>query len=212
MVRQPKLRSFRNEITGIGMIEILVTLVILASGLMGVASLQYISALSHSDAMVRSLAVLVAEQLSERLRAAAKLSNKGDGLVLDNAYFVGDNFNFAGLSCADSTKSDYDCFCLAIPTAVPNCETGTCSPAQTAQYDIHQLSCAAVQTNPLTEVSLSCNDNDTSDTDSCSAGSRYSILVRWPVAPWQNKNLAVNSICNSTTTDLFACVSVELFL
>lgn len=212
MVRQPKLSSSRNSIKGIGMIEILVTLVILAIGLMGVASLQYISALSHSDAMLRSLAVLVAEQLSERLRAAAKLSNKGDGLVVDNAYFVGDKFNFSGLSCTDSTKSDYNCFCLTIPASIPNCEVNTCTSAQTAQYDIHQLTCAAVQTYPLTEVSLSCNDKDTTDMDNCSAGSRYNILVRWPVVSWQNKDLAVNSVCNSSMTELYQCVSMELYL
>ena len=212
MFTQPNVGAFRKDIKGIGMIEILVTLVILAIGLMGVASLQFISALSNSDAMARSQAVLVAEQLSDRLRTASRLSDNSDGLVVDNAYFVANNFNFAGLSCADTSKSYYNCFCLAIPADIPNCETGTCTPAQTAQYDAHQLSCAAVQTNPLMEVSLGCNDNDTSDTDSCSAGSRHSILVRWPVAPWQNKNLAVNSVCNSSTTELFACVSVELFL
>ena len=68
MFIQPNVGAFRKHIKGIGMIEILVTLVILAVGLMGVASLQFISALSNSDAMARSQAVLVAEQLSDRLR------------------------------------------------------------------------------------------------------------------------------------------------
>ena len=55
-----------------GMVEILVTLFILTVGLLGVASLQFVSAFSNADALHRSQAVLVAQQFSERLRAAAE--------------------------------------------------------------------------------------------------------------------------------------------
>ena len=42
---------------GVGMVEILVTLFILTVGLLGVASLQFVSAFSNADALHRSQAV-----------------------------------------------------------------------------------------------------------------------------------------------------------
>ena len=119
-----------------GMVEILVTLFILTVGLLGVASLQFVSAFSNADALHRSQAVLVAQQFSERLRAAAEPSALGLGLVVDNQYFVQDAYNFAGLSC-DSGGSPYECFCLALPASLPNCQQNQCSSSQFAQFDAY---------------------------------------------------------------------------
>ncbi len=46
---------------GVGMIEVLVTLFILSIGILGVASMQFVSSFSNSDALNRSQSVMVAQ-------------------------------------------------------------------------------------------------------------------------------------------------------
>ncbi|GGZ57212.1 hypothetical protein GCM10011274_14260 [Paraglaciecola chathamensis] len=194
-----------------GMVEILVTLFILTVGLLGVASLQFVSAFSNADALHRSQAVLVAQQFSERLRAAAEPSALGLGLVVDNQYFVQDAYNFAGLSC-DSGSSPYECFCLALPPSLPNCQQNQCSSAQFAQFDAYEVSCAVTAAAPSLLVSLSCDDNNTLDADSCSAGSRHQIMVAWPVESWQNQERILNVECNENQSIAHDCVTLDLTL
>ncbi len=196
---------------GVGMIEILITLFILSIGLLGVASLQFISAFSNADAMSRSQAVMVAQQFSERLRANATMSSVSNGLVVDNTYFDSTIYNFNNLTCASSAR-DYQCFCQSLPADIPDCRSGECSGAEFAIYDGYEVSCAAAATNPGTEVALSCEDNDTTDTDSCSPGSRHEILLSWPVESWQNQNRILNSACGGSSTDPKDCVILELTL
>lgn len=202
---------FYTRQNGVGMIEVLITLFILSIGLMGVASLQFISSLSNSDALNRSQAVMVAQQLSERLRANAEMSLVGDGLVVNNEYFNTDNYNFNNLSCSGGGQP-FACFCLAHPGSIPDCGGNQCSAAELAVYDTYQTSCSAVSTNPSVEVGLNCDDNDPLDTDSCSTGSRHSIILSWPVENWQNIDRILNADCNVGRTDPHDCVIVDVTL
>lgn len=201
-----------HQQTGLGMFEVLVTLVITTVGLLGIASLQFVSSLHNADALARSQAVLVAEQFAERLRSAAKWSATRYGMVVDNAYFTASNYHFADLNCADKRQTDYTCFCLTIPAQIPDCERQVCSASQIAQYDAYQLSCTAVQSHPLTEIALTCTDKDNSDANTCSVGSPHNILVKWPIYAWQNQYIAVDSACQSTTEQAFSCVAMTLYL
>lgn len=196
---------------GVGMIEVLITLFILAVGLMGVASLQFISSLTNSDALNRSQSVMVAQQLSERLRASAVMSQVGDGLIVNNEYFNEDNYNFEGLTCVGG-GTPYNCFCLTVPASVPDCGANQCSAAEVAVYDAYQTSCSAVSANPGVEVELACDDNVPGDTDACSTGSRHSIILSWPVENWQNIDRILNADCNEGKTDPHDCIIVDVTL
>jgi len=132
---------------GAGLIEILVTLFILAVGLLGVAALQFTGSFANRDAISRTQAEFVAAQVVERLRIAARPATVGDGMVVNNAYFDEGAFNFSGLTCTSSTHPS-TCYCLSKPAAIPNCEGASCSEVDMAQYDGWVLSCAAVQTQP----------------------------------------------------------------
>jgi type IV pilus assembly protein PilV len=71
--REPKQlnRSFAiSQQSGFGMIEVLVTVLVLAIGLLGVASTQVVSLQMNSQSQSRSQAVLLAEDMLERVRAA----------------------------------------------------------------------------------------------------------------------------------------------
>lgn len=196
---------------GVGMIEVLVTLFILSVGLLGVASLQFIGSLSNSDALNRSQSVLVAQQLSERLRAAAVMSTVGDGLVVDDTYFDDDLYNFENLSCTGGGQP-FNCFCLEHPASVPNCEGGDCTAAQMAAFDAYEVSCSAVATNPAVTVELNCDDNNVGDTDACSTGSRLNIILAWPVQNWKNIDRQLNADCNVDKSEPHDCVQLDVTL
>ncbi|MBT0585782.1 pilus assembly protein PilV [Alteromonas sp. SM 2104] len=193
------------------MIEVLITLFILSVGLLGVASLQFIGSFANADALSRTQSVLVAQQMSERLRASAVSSTEGDGMVVANEYFDANLYNFNNLTCVTGA-SPYDCFCQTHPAAVPDCKTNTCTAAQFAAFDAYEMSCAAVNTNPTIEMELSCADNDGTDTDVCSVGSRHRIVLAWPVENWQGNAREYNAECNAGRTGDHDCVIVEVTL
>lgn len=193
------------------MVEVLVTLFILSIGLLGVASLQFISAFSNADALNRSQSVIVAQQFSERLRASAVMSATGDGMVLDNAYYDDNLYNFSNLNCPGGGQP-HACFCLAHPAGIPDCRANECNAPQMAAFDAYETSCSAVSTNPAVTVQLQCDDNNGGDADTCSAGSRHTIILSWPVENWQNIERQLNADCNDGLTEPHDCVALEVTL
>ncbi|MDP5031474.1 MAG: pilus assembly protein PilV [Paraglaciecola sp.] len=193
------------------MIEILVTLFILSVGLLGVVYLQFVGSFTNSESLNRSQSVLVAQQMSERLRASATFSIRGDGLVVDNEYFDPDNYNFQTLTCSGSEQA-YECFCKSRPSVIPNCNDNICSASDLAKFDAYELSCAAVITNPDVTISLDCEDNDLMDLQSCSVGSKHIVTLKWPVENWQNINRTLNAKCMVGETSPHDCVSVDVTL
>ena len=197
--------------TGVGMVEVLVTLFILSIGLLGVASLQFIGSLSNSDALNRSQSVLVAQQLTERLRAASVMSQTGDGQVVANEYFDADRYNFGNLSCPGG-GNPFDCFCNEIPSGVRDCQGQNCSAAELATYDAYEVSCSAVSSNPEANIALTCEDNNGLDANTCSAGSKHIVTLSWPVQSWQNNERRLNADCNDDTDEPMDCVIVDITL
>lgn len=196
---------------GVGMVEILVTIFVLAIGLLGVASLQFVGTFTNSDALNRSQSVLIAQQMAERLRANSNMSTQSNGLVVDNAYFNTANYNFENLSC-DSDLSNFACFCLTVPGTIPNCNAGNCTSAQFAVFDGYEMSCAIAANNPNVSMSLTCTDNDNLDGDTCSAGSRHTIQLRWPVENWRSQERVLNSECNVGMSSPHDCVVLDVTL
>ncbi len=193
------------------MLEVLITLFILSVGLLGVASMQFIGSFSNKEALVRTQAVLVAQQMTERLRASVVPSVVTDGFVADNAYFNPINYNFNNLSCG-SDQSDFDCFCNEIPAAIPNCLDGECSAAQFAIFDAYKMSCAAEVASPEAELSVACTDKEPADADTCTAGSIHKIMVKWPAPSWQGLDRTANGNCNAAGSQEFDCVVIEVTL
>lgn len=196
---------------GIGMIEVMVTLFILSVGLLGVAYLQFVGSFTNSEALSRSQSVLVAQQLSERLRASAVFSSVGNGLVVDNAYFDPTLYNFSGLTCS-SGSLPHECYCLTRPVSIPSCDNNSCSESEIASFDAYEVSCSAVSANPELEVNLSCEDNDLVDAQACSVGSKHIVTLTWPVENWQNISRTLNASCNLGRSTPHDCVILEVTL
>ncbi|MCF2948340.1 prepilin-type N-terminal cleavage/methylation domain-containing protein [Paraglaciecola aquimarina] len=206
--QSPQLLRKRQQ--GIGMIEVLVTLFILSVGLLGVAYLQLVGSFTNSEALSRSQSVLVAQQITERLRANAVFSPIGDGLVVHNDYFTPGIYNFTGLSCTSGLP--HTCYCLSLPATIPDCNTNTCSAAEIAAFDGYEASCAAVAANPKIKIQVSCADNNLADIHACSVGSKLDVTLTWPVQKWQDIQRTLNPNCNVGKSSPHDCVSVELTL
>ena len=212
--REYKIHQFSNYSgtqAGVGMIEVLITLFILSIGLLGVAYLQFVASFTNAEALSRSQSLMVAVQLSERLRANAVNSVTGDGYVVHNAYFDPQLYNFSNLSCGTS-DSPYNCFCLALPAAIPDCRSNICSAGQFAVFDAYEVSCSAAASGASIDLALSCDDNNLSDPDSCSVGSRHSIILAWPVENWQNIDRTLNTRCNVGRSEPHDCVISDVIL
>ncbi len=195
---------------GVGLIEVLITLFILAVGLLGVAALQFTGSFANKDAISRTQAEMVAAQVVERLRSAARMATVGDGMVVNNNYFNPNIYDFTGLSCDGSNP--YQCYCLTRPESIPNCEGNVCTESQMSTYDGWALACAAVQTNPNTAINVSCVDKDATDTYTCSPGSAIEVLLTWPVSSSGNLKYTLNARCNDEDDDVNACVFKDITL
>ena len=98
--------------SGFTLIEVLIAMVILASGLIGMAALQSRSINYNNIAYLNTLANIIAYDMLDRIIANPVYALDGPGYQIS----LGN-----------------------IPIAYPDrCDTGTCTPAQLATYDIEQ--------------------------------------------------------------------------
>lgn len=169
-------RTSATQSTGFSLIEIMVALVVLAIGLLGVATLQFQSLRSNNDASQRSSAIWLAQELAERMHA----NPQG---VADNDYLAAIDCEAAPAAiCADSY--DYE------ESSAVNADD--CTPAQLAAHDLWELQCGPaidagdvkVTTKALDflyggNIDVACADADTVDADPCSVGSVYTVTVSW---------------------------------
>lgn len=138
---------------GVGLIEILVALLVLAIGILGFVALQYRAVEATSESINRVQAMNIARDLAERIRA------NRDGLADYKTQ----------ISTASNQLSTNDCI------------TNTCSAAQLADFDVGQVT-AKASTIGMTVNMLSCAGNsdgrnclyvawgDTSATDGTGTG------------------------------------------
>jgi type IV pilus assembly protein PilV len=93
--------------SGFSMIEVLVTLVVLSTGLLGVADLQVAALRGNQGAYLASLAAQQAQDMAERMKT-----------------------NPAGVAA-----NQYDNLDASIPGVPVNCQSANCTPAQLAVFD-----------------------------------------------------------------------------
>lgn len=104
---------------GISLIEILVTVLIIAIGGLGIASLQLAGLKYSSGSYARTQAVILADDIANRLK-----TNRDLALDLDNDGNVGGNSPYTIGSFAATVTSARDCL------------TDDCNPTQLATYDL----------------------------------------------------------------------------
>lgn len=83
-----------SQQSGFSLIEVLVTIAILMIGLLGLAALQTNATVAEMEAYQRSQALVLAQDLADRIAA-----NKGEA-----AKYVGDDVGLAAVNCAGKTE------------------------------------------------------------------------------------------------------------
>ncbi|MCF6188844.1 MAG: type IV pilus modification protein PilV [Cocleimonas sp.] len=102
---------------GFSLLEVMIAALILSTGLLGVASLQIVSMKGTQQSSMKNQAMGVVQNITERMRA----NHEG---VINSRYLVATNI------------TAFDC-----TTAAPNCAAGTCTAANIATADLHNLIC-----------------------------------------------------------------------
>ena len=121
----PKI-NFRHT-TGFTLIEVLVSMVILALGLLGLASLQGISLKNNQDAFLFSQANALAYEMGDRIKANAQ----GWTTIPAPAESCSNNCNSAGASCTPAQMAAYD-YCYWKANALSKLSTGATAVVTTS--------------------------------------------------------------------------------
>lgn len=119
------IRNPKRENHGFSLIEVLVSLVILAIGLLGLAMLQTTGLRYNTNSYSRTQATYMAYDLAERMRANVPAFQAG-------------NYDVASTAAAATIRSSANYSCNQGTTPNCTCDTGTCSNAAMASYDLGQ--------------------------------------------------------------------------
>ncbi|MDH5631842.1 MAG: type IV pilus modification protein PilV [Gammaproteobacteria bacterium] len=193
MLDKPTIRTAKHA-AGATMIEILVTVVILAVGLLGIAALQLTSKKSSFESVQRTTASMLAQGILEKMRAnAGNIGGKADTPATYNPaqplnVYAGTLENPAAAISAATFTSE----------PAPNCGgTGTpCSPLQLATHDLWEFQQAligATVTDSLTQTAnigglvspIACIDSFVTEATTVgippkpTRAGRYRITIAW---------------------------------
>lgn len=153
MKQQPKILIPTKQMRGVSMIEVLVTVVILAVGLLGVAGLQITGLSSGQNAYLRTIATQQAYDMADRMRA-----------------------NLAGVQA-----NNYNA--IAGTGTNPNCISTSCTATQIAQYDAWEWNNNNALYLPSGTGAVckdsTPNDGTPAATACDGAGNLYAIKVWW---------------------------------
>lgn len=120
----PKEMTSRTSQRGIGMVEVLVAMVLLAIGVLGYAALQVRAVEATGEAMNRSQAIVILRGLAERIRVNNTAQGSYQAAVL----------SYANLSTAPALGSNANCYTATAPA---------CTSAELATFDAFQTASAA---------------------------------------------------------------------
>ncbi|WP_306853750.1 type IV pilus modification protein PilV [Cupriavidus necator] len=176
-------RRVQRMAHGFSLIEVLITLVITAVGLLGLAKMQAAALANTQVARGRSLMALQLESL-----AAAMRGNRGFWA----AGTAPATFTLSGTTVTDSTG--------ALGTAAPDCASVACTPIQMAAYDVQHWAAEMAAHFPTYAATVNCS-NDISRPVRCSLS-----------ASWSEHYLAYNQTTAAQTSALSATQRLTLYV
>lgn len=184
--------------SGFTLIEVLVTIVVVAIGLLGLAGLQISGLRANVSSEARSKATLLASDIIERMRA----NPLG---VAANDYSAINVTRLANGNCSVATPAKI-CSNTSTTAAV------NCTAAQMATFDEWVWGCGltpaggvqrggVINLLPNGSASVTCTDNDNTDVDPCSPGSTHTVTISWDEnSPNADTNAGITAGGNTTQT------------
>lgn len=213
--------SLQNQkyIQGLTLIEVIITVLVVAIGMLGMAALQVKTLTSTQESYARSQAVALLEDASGRIRAnreffatdpASSPALDADGNPIDLANPYTNNLASGSFyQWCEVTGAPYE--------PIGTC-TGACSARDLAMADI-DLVCSGLNDTGIqgAQIGVSCTDRDAGDSDSCSSGSKLTLYVAWPQIEREDsgdKEITGTRCQSDIPTDLvgdgYSCVIIEL--
>lgn len=163
---------------GFSMIEIMVTIAIIATSLLGTAGLQAYAMRVNQGAQLRSQAVFLASDIAERMEANKAGATTGVGYDLDEV--------------------------TSAPASVDTCYSSTCSASNLAAYDLNQWSNSIDTLLPQAIAWEICKDANLDGTcDSTSTATNpinYLIRISWTDRRYDRNNTDVTFSYKTTRT------------
>ena len=172
---KPKHKKFMS---GLSLIEILVTVVVLSIGLLGIAGMQAFGMRYSHDSYARSQATMLANELIERMHANPDAVANGD---------YDDADNNAAINCTAVTNDP-----AHVSNPAPAC-TGTdvCTVTQLAQLDVFRAKCGqflatpgalvggAANLLPNGTLAITCTDSSVGVAPACEGDNTRTVTVSW---------------------------------
>lgn len=166
----------RKQVAGLTLIEVLITVIILAVGLLGMAAMQMTGIRSASGSGFRTQASILINDIAERVRANPTAIDAGTFADVDS----GDDID------CDAEPAPY---CSTYYDGSNTVAAAACTPAQLAAYDINVWFCGEVHGDnreggvsaslPQGSATIVCNDSDLADALPCTPGSTHTISLSW---------------------------------
>jgi len=165
--------------SGLTLIEVLITIVILAVGLLGMAAMQLNGIRSANGSNYRTLAAIFANDMAERMRA------NPSALYTDHAFL---NVSSAAINCNVAPAN----YCSASYDGSAQVAPATCTNSQMAAYDINVWYCGEMNSGaraggvqnslPQGTATITCDDINPpsgNDGDACTFSSPHTVTVGW---------------------------------
>ncbi len=214
----------RYKASGISLLEVLITILVLSIGMLGIAATQIKTLGTAQESYSRSQAVTILEDATSKIRA-------------NREYFATEPESVSGVDADGNTvelsnpytnnlaSGTYYKWCQIGATAysAKNLCTGSCTARELALSDIDNV-CLALDKSGLSQATMgaSCFDRDTVDADSCSPGSKMTLYLAWKQVEHAGDKQITGTRCQtqlgSTTLQIsqtgvdkgFSCAIVEL--
>lgn len=188
LIKQTSSKSLLKQ-SGVSLIEILITTLVLAVGLLGVAALQVSSISSNQEGFYTSQATSIAEDLVSRIRSAKVVT-----MIADEDQRILYSTYVAHYGDAAVNPVAYDC--AAAPAVMcrnnAGAEAESCTFQNLADFDKWDICTIADNTLPRGKVRVA------------SIGNRLSIVVDWDSEQERRdigKAKNINENCQTVTND-----------
>ncbi|MEW8525467.1 MAG: type IV pilus modification protein PilV [Candidatus Thiodiazotropha endolucinida] len=182
--------SHKRYSIGMTLVEVLIAAVVIAVGLLGIASLQINALQSTSEAQNRSRATDVIAALADRVRANPfGLAAYNDAIPVDPCTVAADQPLPNIERCAMSPDGDVNV-------------VSECTPAEMAAYDLWEVNCELQSTIPGAIFSITCPLPD------CDQVVPMTVNISWQTQN-RNPNAGVTAPENTVTQTVVATILPE---
>lgn len=158
---------------GLTLIEILVTVIILAVGLLGVASLTMGGLKNNQSAFLRTQAMLLASDMADRMR----------------------------LNSAEAIAGNYDGFSTKSSISAPSCGSSGCKADERVKADKFEWAQLVNGANGGMAMLPGGEGLISGGGGSTSAGNTFTITIRWAESQWDEAKSSVQTVNQQSTLE-----------